>query len=163
MKTATHIDYKRRSGAFLIEMIVYIVLFALLMGLATTLFSTFWRRSRLLQGETDRIRAAIFAGELWRREVRASTSMPRMDGTIFRMRGTGGEFEYWSTNGLLLRSGVGDQASPVLPAVRRSEMIAEEHGGVRSFRWELELEPERQSSGSTPLRFTFVAVPRASP
>ena len=57
----------------LIECLVYVLVFAILLGGATTVFYFCWDHSRAVIFTADDIASALHAGERWRADVRAAT------------------------------------------------------------------------------------------
>ena len=62
-----------RPGICLIECLVYIAVFAVLLGIGTAAFYVCWDHSKALHYATDDITAALHAGERWRADVRSAT------------------------------------------------------------------------------------------
>ena len=74
MKPPQNISRARgASGVLLIECLVYVFVFAILLGGATTVFYFCWDHSRAVIFTTDDIASALRAGERWRADVRAAT------------------------------------------------------------------------------------------
>src|ERR1700689_2092772 len=64
---------RRQAGILLVECLVYIAVFAILLGIGTATFYFCWDHSKALIYATDDIASALRAGELWRADVRAAT------------------------------------------------------------------------------------------
>ena len=74
MKLPQNISRARgASGMLLMECLVYVFVFAILLGGATTAFYFCWNHSEALIYATDDITSALHAGERWRADVRAAT------------------------------------------------------------------------------------------
>lgn len=151
------------SGLLLVECIVYIGIFALILGLALVTFYLCWDNSEALLYATDDISAALRAGEQWRADVRSATGGLTVE--------TNGDYEQLripcGTNEILYRFSAGEVhrqlASPgysqtVLSTVQTSQMIADARGPVKAWRWELQMKMRRKET-HLPLLFSFEAAP----
>lgn len=153
----------RTAGTSLIECLVYIAVFGLLLGLATAAFYFCWDNTRAMMGTTDKIEAALRAGERWRADVRSATGPVSVewagDSETVRIPEGSREIVYHFNQGTLRREQNPSASQPfVLEAVRASAMYTESRNGVIACRWELELAPVRKAHPH-PLRFTFEAAP----
>ncbi len=82
MKLPQNISRARgKSGMLLMECMVYISVFAILLGGATTAFYYCWDHSEALIYATDDIASALHAGERWRADVRAATGKITVEST----------------------------------------------------------------------------------
>ena len=61
------------AGYLLIECLVYIGVFAVLLGIGYGAFYVCWDYSKALHYATDDITAALHAGERWRADIRSAT------------------------------------------------------------------------------------------
>jgi len=61
------------AGYLLIECLVYISVFAVLLGIGYGAFYVCWDYSKALHYATDDINAALHAGERWRADIRNAT------------------------------------------------------------------------------------------
>ena len=74
MKLPTPIlSIRAQAGVLLVECVVYIGLFAIVLGLALASFFLCWDNSKALLYATDDIGAALRTGERWRADVRTAT------------------------------------------------------------------------------------------
>jgi hypothetical protein len=147
---------------FLLECLVYISVFAILLGGATTVFYFCWDHSDALIYATDDIASSLHAGERWRADVRAATGK-----VIVKTTATGEEaripegarvVSYRFESGEVRRQVSASGNSQLLLAnVRASKMEMDARGAVSAWRWELELLPRRKET-HLPLMFTFEAV-----
>jgi hypothetical protein len=152
----------RRSGMLLVECLVYMVLFAMLLGGATTVFYFCWDHSEALIYATDDISRALNAGERWRADVRAATGK-----IIVQTESTNQTVQIPEGNTkVVYRFSAGEirrQASPgkpfelLLPRVKTSQMETEPRGDLTAWRWELELAQHKKET-HLPLLFTFEAA-----
>ena len=147
---------------FLIECLVYIFVFAIVLGGATTAFYFCWDHSDALVGATDKIASALHTGERWRADIRAATGQITVQtnatGEIVRIPEGARVVSYHFGAGKVSRQFNASAQSVILLAkVKSSQMIMDERGGVRAWRWELELAPHRKET-HLPLRFTFEAA-----
>ncbi|HEX5400522.1 MAG TPA: hypothetical protein VFY06_15855 [Verrucomicrobiae bacterium] len=152
----------RSSGMFLIECLVYISVFAIVLGGATTAFYFCWDHSNALIGATDKIASALHTGERWRADIRAATGQITVQtnatGEIVRIPEGAQRVSYHFQSGEVSRqSSATAEPLRLLANVKSSQMIMDERGGVRAWRWELELTSQRKET-HLPLRFTFEAA-----
>jgi hypothetical protein len=158
---------RRISGMFLLECLVYIAVFAVVLGGATTAFYFCWNHSDALVGATDEIHSALQMGERWRADVRAATGQITVQtnatGDVIRIPEGKQVVAYRFETGKVSRwISATDKPMWVLANVNKSSMEPEPRGNVRAWRWELELNPVRKET-HLPLRFTFEAVAKAKP
>lgn len=153
---------RRAAGVTLIECLVYIAVFAILLGIGFGAFYFCWDHTRAVIFATDDIAAALHAGEHWRADVRGATGKISVEttaaGEVARIPELEKDIVYRFESGELRReistSGI---SQLLLPKVKVSQMIADPRGTVSAWRWELELTPRRQET-HLPLRFTFEAA-----
>ncbi len=162
MKLRTNISTRRRAGYSLVECLVYIFVFAILLGGATTAFYFCWDHTRATIFTADEIASALRAGETWRADVRAATGKISIattaDGEVVRIPEAGKEVVYRYADGELRRENSAlNNSQLLLLKIKLSEMKTELQGGVTAWRWELELTPRRKET-LLPLRFTFAAA-----
>ncbi|HEY5233818.1 MAG TPA: hypothetical protein VIK35_09830 [Verrucomicrobiae bacterium] len=150
------------SGMLLIECMVYIAVFAILLGGATTVFYFCWDHSQAVIYATDDIASALRAGERWRADVRAATGTisieTTMTGEVVKIPEGGKEIIYRFDSGEVRRQmSVSEFSELLLPKVKASQMKPAARGEVRAWCWELELAPRRKET-NLPLLFTFEAA-----
>ena len=154
-------------GMLLLECMVYICVFAILLGGATTVFYYCWDHSNALISTTDDIASALHTGERWRADVRAATGKIIVEttatGEVARIPEGARVVSYRFESGAVSRQ-FSSTAKPLLllANVRASQIRMDARGTVDAWRWELELPPRRNES-RLPLRFTFEAVAQAKP
>jgi len=155
------------AGYLLVECIVYIAIFAIILGLSLVAFYLCWDSSKALLYATDDIAAALRAGERWRADVRSVTGKITVETT------TEGELLRipCGTNDVLYRFNAGeirrqvassDFSESLLPTVKASQMVMDQRGPVSAWRWELELKPHHKDT-HLPLLFTFEAAAKNTP
>lgn len=154
---------RRAAGFMLIECIVYIAVFAILLGIGFAAFYFCWDHSRALIGTTDDIASALHAGERWRADVRGATGKISVEmtdtGEVVRIPEAGKEIVYRFASGEIRRESPAANISQLLlPRVKASQIAADARGTVTAWRWELELK-EHRGETHLPLLFTFAAVP----
>jgi|SRR5208282_1433518 len=168
MKLPPPISHTRsQTGVLLIECIVYIGLFAIIVGLGLATFFLCWDNSKALLYATDDIAAALRAGERWRADVRSATGEVTVEttaaGELLRVP--------CGTNAVLYRFNAGEIrrqlasssfSESLLPTVESSQMVMDKRGPVRAWRWELELKSRRKET-HMPLLFTFEAAAKTTP
>lgn len=153
---------RRQSGIMLIECLVYISVFAILLGGGTTVFYYCWDHTRAVIFTSDQVESSLRAGETWRADVRAATGKVSVESTaeseIVRIPRSNKEIIYRFSDGELRREIPAQNHSQVLLIkVKASEMKLESRSGVTAWRWELELTLRRKEA-LLPLRFTFEAA-----
>lgn len=163
MKLPRNISRARRSsGLFLIECLVYISVFAILLGGATTVFYFCWDHSQALIYATDDIASALHSGERWRGDVRAATGNITVENTatgeVVRIPQGAKAVSYRFESGEVRRQiSTSDKPILLLANVKASQMEVDARGAVTAWHWELELLPRRKEA-HLPLRFTFEAA-----
>jgi Tfp pilus assembly protein FimT len=153
---------RRRAGVLLIECVTYIAVFAILLGLGTAAFFLCWNHSEAFIYATDDITGALHAGERWRADVRHATgpiTVAESDGgQTVRMPQAQAVVAYRFADGKVCREIPAlQQSQVVLRTVNASHMTGETRGGVRAWRWELDLKVRRTET-HLPLLFTFEAA-----
>lgn len=154
---------RRQAGIMLIECLVYLAVFAILLGIGIATFYFCWDHSRAVIYATDDIASALHAGERWRADVRQATGKISVEtttaGEVVRIPEAEKEVVYRFESGEMRRE-ISTVKNPelLLPKVKASQMQAEVRGAVDAWRWELEL-TQRRKETRLPLRFTFEAVP----
>jgi hypothetical protein len=150
----------RPAGIFLVECMVYLVVFTILVFGAMTVFYFCWDHSQAIVYATDDIGTAVNAGELWRKDIRSATGKisVQTDATSQTVLIPHGRMKviYRFSTGEVRRQ---DSGSPqlLLSRVKASQMLTELRGGVTAWRWEVELS-ERSKETHLPLIFTFEAA-----
>jgi len=158
---------RAQTGVLLIECIVYISLYAIVVGRGLATFYLCWDNSKALLYATDDVAAALRAGERWRADVRSATGRITVETTAQEelLRIPNG------TNAILYRFRAGEIrrqlassnfSESLLPTIQTSQMVMDPRGPVSAWRWELELAPHRKET-HLPLRFTFEAAVKTIP
>ena len=153
---------RRQAGILLIECMVYISVFAILLGIGTAAFYFCWDHTRAVIYATDDIASALRTGERWRADVRGATGKISVEttatGELVRIPETEKEIVYRFESGEVRREIPALKNSQLLlPKVKISQMKADARGTVSAWRWELELTPRRKET-QLPLLFTFEAA-----
>jgi prepilin-type N-terminal cleavage/methylation domain-containing protein len=148
----------RRRGFTLIETLVYIVVLALVLGVAYPAFYKCQRGSRDLQRNAEDILLTMRVGERWRQDVRAATGPIQASIDQFVIPQRGGEIVYTVHDGTLRRIANPGHPITVLSNVKSSAMQPDHRQQVNAWRWELELAGQAKTTRVRPL-FSFVAVP----
>lgn len=161
MKLRPH-NSSSAAGMFLTECLVYIAVFAILLGIGTVAFYFCWDHSRALIYATDDITAALRAGECWRADIRSATGTISVEmtasGETVKIPAGAKEILYRFASGEVRRQVASSNFSELLlPKVKSSQMKMDVHGNVTAWRWELEL-AQRRSETHLPLLFTFEAA-----
>ena len=156
-----------QSGVLLIECVVYIAIFAIVVGLGLATFFLFWDNSKALLYATDDIEAALRAGERWRADVRGATGNITVEttpqGKYLRIpQGTNVILYGFSAGEIRRQLASSTFSESLLPTVEASQMVMDRRGAVSAWRWELELKSRRKET-HLPLRFTFEAAAGTTP
>jgi hypothetical protein len=154
------------DGFTLIEVLVYMGLLFLILGMAYLATYRSMDASTALRRNADDIIGALKAGEQWRDDVRSVTGPIRSDKTnqqvTLHLPHGQTEVEYgFSTNAVSRRVGSGEW-SVVLEHVKNSTFVNDRREKVTAWRWELELQPGKKRITRVQPLFTFVAVPPAN-
>jgi hypothetical protein len=163
MKLPQNISHARgRLGMLLLECMVYIAVFAILLGGATTAFYFCWNHSEALIYATDDITSALHAGERWRADVRAATGKITVEttatGEVVRIPEGARNVSYRFESGEVRRQiSTSNNPELLLANVKTSEMKLDARGIVTAWSWDLEL-LQRRKGTSLPLLFTFEAA-----
>jgi hypothetical protein len=153
---------RRKSGILLMECLIYLAVFVILLGGATTVFYFCWDHSKALIYTTDDISSALRAGERWRADVRGATGKISIEttaaGEVVKIPEGEKKILYRFDSGEMRRQAAPENSSQLLLSkVKMSQMKMDARGGVAAWRWELEL-TERRKEIHLPLRFTFEAA-----
>ena len=153
---------RRVAGIMLTECLVYLAVFALVVGEGTVAFYYCWDHSKMLVYAADDITSALRAGEHWRADVRAATGKISVEttaaGMVARIPEATNEIVYRFESGEVRREiPAANKSQLLLPKAEASQMKAETRGDVTAWCWELSLKPRRAES-QKPLRFTFEAA-----
>jgi type II secretory pathway pseudopilin PulG len=145
----------------LIEVLVYMGVFTVLMGLGFATLFTSIDNSTALRCGADDIVNALHAGERWRSDVRSSNAAfleGNPAGPILRLSGSHGEVSYrFADHTLFRRLGTGPWMQ-ALTRVKTAGFVSEPRANLAVWRCELELQKRSRKSGGLRPLFTFVAV-----
>jgi hypothetical protein len=145
----------------IIECLVYIGLFALVLGLGTVAFYRCFDNMKGLRRNADDITRAVHAGELWRNDIRAAARAIQLDESnqTIRIPQRDREVFYrFAEMQVFRKTGAEAPWLALLSRVKGSQMTRDLRTHVSAWRWELELQSSRKDSRLRPL-FTFIAVP----
>ena len=155
---------RKTSGLSLIEMLVYMSVLLVIMGVGYAALYNCMDYSTALRRSSDDIVNALHAGENWRADLRASNGRIQLettpDGQIIRLRGPHGDVSYRFANNAISRRLGNNEWSPVLAGVKASTFASESRHSVTAWRWELELQKHTKKLTSLAPLFTFIAVPK---
>lgn len=160
--TRTNSRRRGAAGLMLLECLMYIALLGLVLGGATTAFYYCLGHSEALIGTTDQIASVVRAGERWRADVRAATGKITVEtsatGEVVQIPAGKQVISYRFESGEVSRQPFASaKPLPLLANVKTAQTEMDDRGGVRAWRWELELAPLRKET-HLPLRFTFEAA-----
>lgn len=160
---------QRARGIMLVECVIYIAVWAVVMGLAFSAFYRAWDNAARIRRNADDIVRALSAGERWREDIRRATgpitlvTVTNAVDFALRIPQQAGEAVYFFTGVELLRRSAEDAPwVEVLGQIKSSSMIRDTRQTVTSWRWELELIAARKKALTRPL-FSFQAVPQTMP
>ncbi len=159
----------RQSGIFLTEVLVYLAVLTIVLGVAYAAVYRCIDNSYALRRSADDISRTLSVGERWRTDIRNAANgigVRRFGASeILTLTNREGATAYqFSTNGVARRVGDAPWAT-LLPNVKASTMVAEQRDGVTVWTWELELKPREKGylkPGRVRPLFTFSAVPAPS-
>lgn len=156
---------RKQFGITLIECMVYLMVFMMLSGAAMCAFYFCLDGSKKLMSATDDISAALAAGERWRADVRNATGTISIEqtasGEVVKIPEGKEDVVYTFAGGKLQRlTGSQTTGKPLLPKVKSSEITSDVRGGVKAWKWELEL-AQHAKDAHLRLLFTFEAVQKA--
>ena len=163
MKTRSRHARSPEQGIMIVECLVYLSVFFVLSGVAGTCFYRALEATRQLHRQTATIVQVVDAGERWRADVRQAVSTITLavegEAQVLRIPTEGGgEVDYRFLSGQLFRRGAADQNwARVLTGLRSTSFQTSEHGGLASWRWELEVTSQLKNVRLRPL-FSFQAV-----
>lgn len=160
-------DAPNRLEAFtLIEMLVYMGVMVIILGLAYAATYKSMDASAALRRNASDISRALEAGERWRADVRSANALPRIEtagnGPILHLPQPRGEIAYRFSSNSVLRRVQSGSWSVILRDVQNSAMLADKRDNVAAWRWELELQTSRKTITRTRPLFTFISVPAKS-
>lgn len=160
--TAAISKTRREAGILLTECLVYLSVFAILLGIGTAAFYFCWDHTRATVFTAGEVESALYAGEGWRADVRAATGkisvVTTADGETVEIPAGAKVIFYRFAAGELWREVPAQNHSRrLLAKARTSGMTSETRAGVTAWRWELEVMPRRKEA-HFPLRFTFEAA-----
>ena len=153
-----------QQGIMLVDCLVYLAIWAVVVGLALSAFYRSMSYSKNLERNADDIARAMKAGERWRKDVRAASGPFKLVtwetgvAQALHIPQKSGEVIYLFSNGAVLRQrGTNAPWIPALNGVKASRMEKDERQRVVSWRWEVELKNKQKVARVRPL-FTFQAV-----
>jgi hypothetical protein len=158
---------RAQAGVLLIECVVYIAIFAIVMGLGLATFYLCWDDSKALLYATDDIASALRAGERWRADIRSATGEITVEaaaqGELLRIPcGTNAILYRFSAGEIHRQFASSNFPELLLPTVQTSQMVKDARGAVNAWRWELELK-SRHKETHLPLLFTFEGAAKTTP
>lgn len=159
---------KTRKAAYsLIEMLVYMSIVVVLLGLGYAALYRCMDNSAALRRSSDDIANAVHAGEQWRSDVRAATTSVRLEtnsnSQVLLLTGPAKSVAYrFADNTVARRIGNGGW-SPVLANVNATRFESTARNGISAWHWELELQLRKKRLDHIQPLFTFIAVPAREP
>jgi Tfp pilus assembly protein FimT len=154
---------RSRQGISLIEMLVYMSVLVVILGVGYSALYRCLDHSNALRRSADDIANALHAGEDWRADIRVAGGRIQLetlpDGQIIRLPGIRGDVSYRFADHTIFRRLGNNEWSPLLANVKTSNFIRDQRPRVTAWRWELELQPRARKLTSVKPLFTFLAVP----
>jgi Tfp pilus assembly protein PilE len=149
----------RESGGYLLlELLVFMALMAVILGLAYSAYFRCADNSKRLQSNAADILATVQAGERWRDDIRLAREVA-LDPDGVKMIQPGDTVEYRFTEQAIWRhSAQTGRTICLLSKVKSSAIQREARRQVSAWRWEVELQSRKAPPYLRPL-FTFEAVP----
>lgn len=145
----------------MIDAMVYLVVLAIVLLLAASVFDKGMRESSGLQRNVADIERAMKAGERWRTDVRAAIGPIESTEQAFTIPQRDGEIVYEFATNEVRRTVNATKTEVFLARVQNSSMTEERRGDVVGWKWEVELERRMKEARVRPL-FTFMAVPKGA-
>lgn len=155
----------RQRGISLVEMMVYIAVLAVIMGIGFSAVVRLWSVSRQMRVESDDLRAVLATGDRWREDIRGSGGRIVLktegDSHVLEVHpGTTNELQWAFFDGKVLRrTGTNAAWATQLTRIRSSSVRPEQRDDMPTWRWDLEFEPATARSRFH-RTFSFVAVPQ---
>jgi hypothetical protein len=150
----------------MLEMLAYIGVIMLLLGVGYAATDRCIRSSIRLRLSVQDVTTALHAGEQWRTEVRSATAPVRTTdsetGKTIVIPTPDGEISYRFFDGNVLRHSGQAPWVRILSNVKHSTMEPETRHETTIYHWELELQPRAQGAHMKPL-FTFLAATNKKP
>jgi type II secretory pathway component PulJ len=148
---------RSRTGFLLLELMVFLALSAVILGLA---FAAYYRcadNSKRLQQNAADILAAVQAGERWRDDIRVARDIAmETDGVKIIQAGDTIKYQF-AREAIWRRSTQTGHTICLLSKIKTSAMRPEARQQVLAWRWEVELQSRKAPPFLRPL-FTFEAV-----
>jgi type II secretory pathway pseudopilin PulG len=161
--------FARSAQAFtLIEVLVYMSMLAVLMGLGYAALYRSMDASTGLRRNASDITQALNTGERWRDDIRAATQPLRLEQisdaeSLLHIPQPNAEVTYrFVSNSVSRRVGSGEW-SPALEHVDHSVFISDPRQKVTAWKWEIELQSYHKSLTRLQPLFTVLAVPTNTP
>ncbi|HEV7927874.1 MAG TPA: hypothetical protein VGR14_21170 [Verrucomicrobiae bacterium] len=150
--------HRERAGYLLLEMLVFMALMVVILGLAYSAYFRCADNSKRLQSNAADILATVQAGERWRDDIRLAREVA-LDADGVKMIQPADTVEYrFAEEAIWRHSGQTGRTICLLPKVKTSAMQREARRQVSAWRWEVELQSRKAPPYLRP-RFTFEAVP----
>jgi len=162
MKLRFQTKSKSAAGYLLTEALVYISVVVLILGIGYAAMYRSIRYSLDLRRSAEDIAKALSVGERWRDDIRAASiraDWQQVDGErVMLLEGSSGKIAYRVADQTLFRKTGDAPWASVLSSIKTSSFQADQREHVKTWRWELELQPRAKNPRLKPL-FTFTAVP----
>ena len=161
MKLRSH-NNRRRTGASLMELLLYASLLTLLLVCGTRFFNIVYQHNKAVAKAAGFTASALDAGKHWRRDISNAKGEPRLirsdEFDVIEIDQTDGGQVRYRVNQTRLERHNGEEWIPVVKRVSSYVMVPDPREHVRAWRWELALETKSDFL-IDPARFSFVAVP----
>lgn len=145
-------------GLMLLEMLVYIAVFAVILTLAWTSFARVFTVTTGFRRAGDRVAALTRGGERWREDMRRAVVLETNGTSSLRLKLTGGEMVYAIEEGRLIRTDPTTGQKDVLAeGLAGAEFIREPAEGIAAWRLQARIQ-SRQKQERVLADFRFFAV-----
>jgi hypothetical protein len=145
----------------IIELMIYLGVLALIVGLAFAAYYRAWDNARALSRYADEVVRTLQAGERWRADIRAAVAAPEVfpeaEAGLVTIPHADKLVLYWVITNTVWRKEGTNQPKAVLRNVTRSQMRPDVRSRVSAWQWDVELLKRRKTATVRPL-FTFKAV-----
>jgi len=156
-------------GFLMIDVLIYIAIWTVIVGLAFAAFYRCLSNSRDLSRNADDIVRALRAGERWRQDVRQAVAAPTIvsEGGAMALeipKASGLTVYVFATNTVWRKSDLAAPWEKFLAGVRASRMERQPRQKVIAWRWEVELQTKKKQVRVHPMfHFLSVAPPDQRP
>lgn len=164
MKTGVSHSFPRGAiaGASLIELLMYLGLLFVFVGIAYGAVDRLWLETRRLEKRADALRGMIQAGETWREDIRRATGEPKVEVDSLGISIPAGtnriRWRVEMSAGIATRDGGGDDLRIYPWPLKSATFAPARRDAVAGWMWELTLVPPTHRDRQAQV-VRFLAVP----